>query len=279
MIDTPWLELVLLLLGFGTGVYGVLVGAGGGFILGPMLLTFFGMDRETVAGTALALVTVNSISGAIPYLRMGLVDKRSGLLFAAGAIPGTIYGVFALSAVSGGVFRILFGVLLLVLAAILAIRPNAQSEALRKAKAATGMLVRDRRFKSREGIEFEYQVNEGWATAFNLPLGFISSFFGTGGGFLRTPILAYGFGFPVQVAVATSIFTLAFYATVGAGTHAILGHVEWYPTFLWAGLGLIAGGQIGARLVVRLRVVWIMRLLLVLVLALGINLIREGIFG
>ncbi len=269
----------MLLLGFGTGIYGVLVGAGGGFILGPMLLIFFGMDRETVAGTALALVAVNSISGAIPYLRMGLVDKRSGLLFAAAAIPGTIYGVFALSAVSGGVFRILFGALLLVLAGILAFRPNVSDDAPPKAKAATGMLVKARRFRSREGKEFAYQVNELWGTAFNLPLGFISSFFGTGGGFLRTPILVYGFGFPVQVAVATSIFTLAFYATVGAGIHAIQSHVEWYPTFVWAGLGLIAGGQIGARLAGRLKGVWIMRLLLVLVLALGIRLIHQGIWG
>ena len=36
------MEFVLLvLLGFGTGAYGILVGAGGGFILGPMLLLFF----------------------------------------------------------------------------------------------------------------------------------------------------------------------------------------------------------------------------------------------
>ncbi len=269
----------LLLLGFGTGIFGVLVGAGGGFILAPMLLIFFGMEAEVVAGTSLSLVAVNSISGSITYLRMGMVDKRSALLFAAAAIPGTIYGVFALSSIDASTFRILFGGLLLSLAILLAIRSTISERIPQRTKVRSGKLVRNRQFRSKRGREYEYQVNEGWTTFFNLPLGFISSFFGTGGGFLRTPILVYVFGFPVQVAVATSIFTLSFYTTVGAVTHASLGHVDWYPTFVWAGIGLVAGGQIGAQLAGKFKGIWIIRLLLIIVLILGIRLIIEGIQG
>ena len=272
-----WLWLILL--GFGTGIYGVLVGAGGGFILGPMLLIFFDLEIETVAGTALALVAVNSISGGFTYRRMGLVDRRSGLLFAAAAIPGSLIGPFVLSTVTGSVFRILFGVLLLVLAAFLAFRPDVSKRGPKEAVAIGGRLVRSREITSESGEVYRYQFNEVLATSLNFVLGFISSFFGTGGGFLRTPILVYGFNFPIQVAVATSIFTLAFYTTAGALTHAALGHVDWFPTFFWAGIGLVAGGQIGARLVTRIKGVWIIRLLLVLVLALGIRLIFEGVLG
>ncbi len=96
---------------------------------------------------------------------------------------------------------------------------------------------------------------------------------------MRTPILVAAFGFPVHVAAATSIFALAFYTTAGAATHAALGHVEWWPTFVWAGIGLVAGGQVGARLAGRFNGVWILRLLLVVVLALGIRLLIEGIRG
>ena len=53
------MELMLLaLLGIGTGAYGVLVGAGGGFILGPILLLFLDLEPEVVAGTVLASVGV-----------------------------------------------------------------------------------------------------------------------------------------------------------------------------------------------------------------------------
>ena len=126
---------------------------------------------------------------------------------------------------------------------------------------------------------FEYQFNEALATSFNAILGFISSFFGTGGGFLRTPILVSAFGFPVRVAVATSVFTLTFYTTAGALTHISLGHMDWYPTFLWAGIGLVGGAQLGARLAGRIRGPWILRLLLILVVIMGARLVVEGVRG
>ncbi len=270
-----------MLLGFGTGVYGVLVGAGGGFILGPVLLIFFGLNKEAAAGTALALVAANTISGTPVYLRMGRVDRRSGLLFAAAAIPGSVIGAFALTAVAGSVFRILFGLVLIALTVQITLgRRIGRRLGSSENKAPTaGRTVRTRRIVMRDGRAFEYTFNEGKATAFNIVLGFLSSFFGTGGGFLRTPILVAAFGFPVQIATATSIFALSFYTTAGAVTHAALGHVDWWPTFVWAGVGLVAGGQVGARLAPRVRGAMILRLLWVVVLGLGIRLLIEGIRG
>ena len=268
----------LLILGFGTGVYGVLVGAGGGFVLGPALLIFFDMEPRIVAGTALALVAINSASGSIAYRRMGLVDYRSGLLFAAAAMPGSVLAPFVVAEVAGDLFRILFG-LLLIGVAIRIVVPHREAPAPGEERPTTGAMVRRRQIVSDTGQVFRYEFNEALATSFNVVLGFISSFFGTGGGFLRTPILISTFGFPVRVAVATSVFTLAFYTTAGAVTHAALGHIDWYPTLAWAGIGLIAGGQVGAAAAGRVRGQWIIRLLLVLVVAMGIRLLVEGIAG
>ena len=267
-----------MLLGFGTGAYGVLVGAGGGFILGPALLIFFDIPKENAAGTALALVAVNTIAGTPVYLRMGRVDRRSGLLFAAAAIPGSVLGAFALTAVAGSLFRILFGFLLIALTVQMTIGHRFRRKLSPSARKAPpkGRTVRTRRIATKDGNTFEYTFNEGTATGFNIALGFLSSFFGTGGGFLRTPVLVATFGFPVQVAVATSIFALAFYTTAGAVTHAALGHVDWWPTFVWAGIGLVAGGQVGARLAPRVKGVLILRLLWIVVLALGVRLLYEG---
>ena len=266
----------LLLLGFGTGAYGVLVGAGGGFILGPVLLIFFDLEPAVAAGTSLALVAVNSISGSQVYRRLGLVDVRSGILFAAAAIPGSVLAPFVLTAVAGGTFKILFGLLLLGLALQMVVRPSV-AESQQKLRAKVGAMVGTRKVATDDGQVFEYQFNEAAATVFNVVLGFISSFFGTGGGFLRTPALIYFFNFPLRVAVATSIFTLSFYTTAGAITHASLGHVDWYPTFVWAGIGFVAGGQTGARLSSRVRGPWVLRLLLIVVLGLGVRLLIEGI--
>ena len=81
MAESVW----LLLLGFGTGTLGVMVGIGGGIVLVPVLLFATDMEPAVVAGTSLALVAVNSYAGSWTYRRMGLVDLRSGLLFSAAA--------------------------------------------------------------------------------------------------------------------------------------------------------------------------------------------------
>ena len=95
------------LLGLGAGTYGVLVGAGGGFIIVPVLLIFFDVEPGVAAGTSLALVALNSMSGALVYRRAGFVDRRSGYLFVAAAVPGSVLASFALTAVADDTDRVI----------------------------------------------------------------------------------------------------------------------------------------------------------------------------
>ena len=275
--------------GFVTGVFGVLVGAGGGFILVPILRIFFDKDPAIVAGTVLALVAANSISGAFAYRYMRVVDKRSAYLFAAAAIPGSVIAPFVLKkALEGlpGVFDAMFGLLLVILAVRIATQQfdSGRQSRLGRARSRRRSFINPqtlhrRRITAESGETYRYRLNERWAVLINFVLGFISSFFGVGGGFLRTPILVYAFGFPVQVAVATSIFALSFYTTAGAATHAFIGNIEWFPTFVFAGIGLVTGGQIGARLSGKVQGPWIMRLLMFVILAMGVQLVIQGIWG
>ena len=281
--------IILALVGFVTGVFGVLVGAGGGFILVPILRIFFDKDPAIVAGTVLALVAANSISGAFAYRYMRVVDKRSAYLFAAAAIPGSVIAPFVLKkALEGlpGVFDAMFGLLLVILAVRIATQQfdSGRQSRLGRARSRRRSFINPqtlhrRRITAESGETYRYRLNERWAVLINFVLGFISSFFGVGGGFLRTPILVYAFGFPVQVAVATSIFALSFYTTAGAATHAFIGNIEWFPTFIFAGIGLVTGGQIGARLSGKVQGPWIMRLLMLVILAMGVQLMIQGFLG
>jgi hypothetical protein len=281
-----------LILGIGTGVYGILVGAGGGVILVPCLMIFFGVEPKIAAGSSLALVAINSISGTIAYKKAGFIDMRSGLLFSVAAIPGSLIAPRLLTTAPDELFKILFGLLLIGLAALIAFKPGERE--VEKPSELDGILtsvsidsnvpkwlnftMAKRSIVSSKGKEFNFQFNESLATAFNLLLGFISSFFGTGGGFIRTPVLVSGFKFPIQVAVATSIFALSIYATLGAAVHTYLGNVDWYPTFIYSGVGLIIGGQIGARLMEYVKGSLILKILLFVVLIMGVYLILQGIW-
>ena len=270
--------LSLFLLGFGTAAYGAMVGAGGGFIFSPVLV-FIGLEPAVAAGTSLALVTVTGISGTQVYRKSGLIDLRSGVLFAAAAMPGSVIAPFVVSMVSGSIFKILFGVLLVGLAVLMLVRPNPGEGGDGTDDAAADAAHGGRRIVAKDGRVFRYRFNEPAATVFNLVLGFISSFFGIAGGPIRTPVLVHFFNFPVRVAVATSLFALSFYGAAGAVVYMLLGHIELYPIFLWAGIGFIAGAQVGARLAERVAGSSLLRLLLVVLFALGVLLVVQGIRG
>lgn len=266
----------LLLLGIGTGCFGVITGTGGGIIIVPVLLLLLNMEPTAVAGTSLALVAVTSFSGSLAYLRKRFVDKRSGLMFATAALPGSVVAPFALRVVAGDVFRGLFGLLLLFLAAYLLVKTLRPSGGNSEASHPATTGVSTRHFTIGSGEIFDYEFNEALAAAFNFVLGFVSAFFGTGGGFLRMPVLIYMFGFPVRIAAATSIFSLTISATAGAGVHALLGHVDWYPTFIFVGLGLLVGSQVGVMLASRTRNQWTMLLLITLIAIMGARLVFDA---
>ena len=86
------------------------------------------------------------------------------------------------------------------------------------------------------------------------------------------------FSFPVRVAAASSVFALAIYGAAGAVTHAALGHID-LSMLVLSGVGLVIGGQIGARISGRVRGVWVLGMLIVVVLVLGVWLIWEGMAG
>ena len=191
--------LIIALVGIGAGAYGVLVGAGGGFILSPVLLLLAVSDPKDVPGTVLAAIAINGAFVAWTYRKVGIVDYRSGLLFAAAAVPGAVIGALGVKFVSSDMLKVAFGVLLVLLAVQLAIRPWLlrlfRAERPRRRFTAT---VRSRHIRTSDGQEYRYEFNEALATSFNVVLGFISSFFGIGGGFLRTPILVIAFSFSGQ---------------------------------------------------------------------------------
>jgi hypothetical protein len=86
-----YLQLLWLVpLGFFTGGYGTLIGAGGGFILVPALLFIYpGEAPETITSISLAVVFFNALSGTLAYARSGSHRFQSGIDFRAGNRTGS----------------------------------------------------------------------------------------------------------------------------------------------------------------------------------------------
>jgi uncharacterized membrane protein YfcA len=85
--------LLLIPLGFLLGAFGTLIGAGGGFVLVPVLLFLYpDEDPATITSISLAVVFFNALSGSLAYARQKRIDYRTGLAFAAAASRGRSRG-------------------------------------------------------------------------------------------------------------------------------------------------------------------------------------------
>ena len=93
-------------LGLVVGAYGTLIGAGGGFVLMPLLLLLYPHETpEKLTSISLAIVFLNALSGSGAYARMKRIDYKSGLIFAGATIPGAILGALNTSLCSPAFVR------------------------------------------------------------------------------------------------------------------------------------------------------------------------------
>ena len=266
----------LILLGAAVGTLGTLIGAGGGFVLVPVLLLLYPHDSPAlVTGISLTVVFFNATSGSFAYARMGRVDFRSGLMFAAATIPGAILGAMATTLLPRRTFDLLFGALLTLGAAYLTWRPI-RTEGGAGPRPGTGRL--SRHILEKDGTTHHYAYNPYLGIGISVGVGFLSSLLGIGGGIIHVPVLAQLLNFPVHIATATSHFTLAIMALAGSLVHLANGQLTPALGRIAAlSVGVLVGAQAGARLSNRVRGVWIMRSLAIALGFVGLRILLGGL--
>ena len=267
---TATTAVVLVVLGCGVGVFGTLVGAGGGFILTPVLLVVYPHDSpQTITAISIAVVFFNAGSGSIAYARQRRIDYRSGIVFAAATMPGAVVGALAVDHVPRRAFDLLMAVLLLATAGWL----FAGSKHEFSKTSSHGSL---RTIVDQQGAETTYRVPVARGALFSVIVGFLSSFLGIGGGIIHVPLLTQALGFPVHIATATSHFVLVFMSGTGSITHLLQGsyHVgHGLRRTAALSVGVVAGAQLGARISLRTSGPMIQRLLASALIVLGIRLL------
>jgi uncharacterized protein len=258
-IFSPSEYLWLLGLGLAVGAYGTLIGAGGGFVLMPLLLLLYpGVNPERLTAISLAVVFCNALSGSAAYARMQRIDYRSGLMFAAAATPGAVLGALQTSAVSRGAFNIIFSVVLVLVAIAMLLRPGLQHNP--RGDHPLSKWETTRRLVEANGASHTWSFYPAIGVVLSFFVGYFSSFLGIGGGIIHVPALVWLLHFPVHLATATSHFILAIMALAGTLVHVWLGTLagSWRATGVLA-LGVLLGAQVGAYYSNRIKSAWIIR--------------------
>ena len=118
--------------------------------------------------------------------------------------------------------------------------------------AAYSMLRSRKAGVSATSFDERYAV-AGWVrlVLVGLGVGFLTGFFGVGGGFLIVPALVVILGLPMHLAVGTSLLAIALNALWGLIGNLRFGTLDWTLTLLFAAggvLGVLAGGKLAGRL-------------------------------
>jgi len=270
--------LLLLAGGAAAGVFGSLLGLGGGVLIVPLLTLGFGLDLRTAVGVSLVSVIMTSSAAAGVYLERHVANLRLGMTLELFTATGALVGGLVAFAIDERLLSVLFALLMLYVAFTMA-RPHRTPTPATPAAPVTdaagtlgaapsptaeiragrmGALVAD---LSGEGYVVRHL---GFGILGATGAGIVSALLGIGGGIIKVPLMHLGMGVPLRTATATSNLMIGITAAASAVIYLTRGQIDPYVAGPVA-IGVFAGATIGSRFGHRVDL-RILRLLFVVVL-------------
>jgi uncharacterized membrane protein YfcA len=278
--------LVLLVAGAGVGLFGSLLGLGGGILLVPLLTLGFGRPLREAVAISLVSVIVTSSAGAGVYLRRHVANLRLGMVLELFTACGALAGGLIAFALPVPVLEALFALLLAWVGLSMLRRGDPSSPAAASSTPADEPVPAA---EATAAIEPATTVASGPRTvvaaggagaatmAFAQPMSFaaslsgpgyhvgrlrlgavgavfagvVSALLGVGGGIVKVPLMNIGMGVPLKVATATSNLMIGITATSSAVIYLLRDEIDPYIAGPVA-LGVFVGASIGARVVNRI---------------------------
>ena len=264
--------IVSILIGLGAGLITGCIGAGGGFIIAPALMSA-GIKGILAVGTDLFHIFAKAIMGSVIHRKLGNVSVPLAVVFLIGAILGATLGgllnrvLYEINPVLSDAFITTIYSLMLGFLGLYALL-----DFLRARKTDTGgdahggghggkvegaemgnLPKKLQAVKVPPMVKFDFDFTPGGRSISWLFLvvsgaivGLAAGIMGVGGGFLTFPIFVYMLGVSSMTTVGTDIFQIVFtagYASISQ--YAIYGFI-FYTLAMGMLLGSLLGIQIGA---------------------------------
>lgn len=258
--------------GAAAGVFGALLGIGGGILIVPLLTFGFGQSLTAAVGTSLICVIATSSGAAAHYVRSDRADVRLGVVLeiatALGGIAGGVLAGILLEQVIAGLFAMLMYYTAFTLA---------RGGGPGRSASATG---RPASPGAPDGASAPTYRSTRLAPALGASFlaGNVASLLGVGGGVIKVPVIHLMMGAPMQVAVATSNLAIGVTAAAGSFFYIFRGQID--P--LIAGpvvLGVFAGAFLGARLTGVIRQRWLTMLFVLVVFYVAVQMTARALGG
>ncbi|MFA6001302.1 MAG: sulfite exporter TauE/SafE family protein [Thermoleophilia bacterium] len=271
------LKIFLATIGIGVvaGLITGCIGAGGGFVITPALMSV-GIKGILAVGTDLFHIFAKAIMGSVLHRKLGNISYVLAIAFLVGSIAGSTAGGLlnrslyeANPVLSDAFITIVYAVMLGFLGiyamtdffksrknaaeASRSLEDHEMSELRAKDEIMTGFAEKLQKVHIPPMIKFDEGIIPGgrkisaiFVVIVGAFVGLAASIMGVGGGFLTFPIFVYAMGVSSATTVGTDIFQIVFTAGYASFTqYAIYGFV-FFTLALGMLLGSIVGVQVGS---------------------------------
>lgn len=272
------LALEILLLSMIAGVFGSILGLGGGIIITPALTLFFGIDIKYAIGASIVSVIATSSGAAVAYIRDKITNMRIGMFLEIATTTGAITGAFISGLISSKYLYITFGILLLYSALMM----------LKKGKQELPQEVETHPLAEKLNLNGEYYdkvlqqkvtykvagVYGGFGMMY--VAGVISGLLGIGSGIFKVMAMDLFMKLPLKVSSATSNFMIGVTAAASAGVYLLRGNID--PKIAApVAIGVLIGATVGTKIMQNLRSKTIRKIFVPILAYVSIEMIIKGL--
>jgi uncharacterized protein len=243
----PLRDLLTVVVGLGTGVLSGLFGVGGGVISQPGM-RLLGLEPLVVIGTALPVIIPGAASGAVRYVREGLIRWPAVVATVPIGLATAVVGSVASEHVPGE------GHLLqLITAGLLGLSSYRMGRAVPVLSSDEPLAETDAP-EAPGGAPAPLGDQDASLVAryagIGAVSGLLSGLLGIGGGVIMVPAFVQLARIEVKSAIATSLVCVGAFAVPGTLTHALQDHVDWRVALALV-VGVVPGARLGAALTIR----------------------------
>lgn len=251
------MKTLALTLGIGllAGIFGGLVGLGGGVVMIPLMLAILRLSQHQAHATSLVAVVFTGLGGALSYGMEGEVDVLAAVFIALPAVLFAYLGARTAHKLPEWKLKRIFGLFVIVVSILLLSRP---------------FLYDQPPIREAGGI-FE----DATLLLIGMLTGYLSGMMGIGGGSLMVPAMVLLLGFSQHLAQGTSLLAMIPGGASGAWTYWRIGTVH-KPALPGLIGGVLVGTLISGYFANQVPEAWLRLLFAAVLILTGVRYLRAG---
>lgn len=271
---------VMLFLGFISGLFGSILGLGGGIIITPIITTYFGVDIKHAIGASIIAVIATSSGAAISYLKDDIINIRAAMFLEIFTTTGGLIGAILSGLFDATILNILFGILLIFQVYNMWRKIHKGEDTLRNVepdRISRQLKLNSSYYDKQLQREVHYEVEKvpgGASIMFGA--GVASGLLGIGSGVFKVMAMDSMMKMPLKASTATSNLMIGVTAASSATVYFFNGYVN--PTLAGPiAIGIVVGAALGSKIMPLLPAKTLRLFFIPVILVMAIQMLLKGI--